>query len=139
MMSDRLLTMFRVLIVVVFFLGAAAIVVAASAAGADPPKMETAPATVVSTTPTEPTATQTTGTRDPDDLSWHSVDGGGGISSSGNLSLIGAIGQPESGLSAGGTQALAGGLWASTQTSHLFSDGFESGDTLQWNNSSPKN
>jgi len=137
MMSGRLLTWFRVLIVVVFFLGAAVRVVAASAAGSDPPEAETQPVTVVSTASAEPASAQNTATRDADDLSWHSIDGGGGISSSGNLSLIGAIGQPESGLSAGGTQALAGGLWASSQTSHLFSDGFESGDMLQWSNSSP--
>jgi len=137
MMSGRLLTWFRVLMVVVFFLGAAGLVAAASAAGSDPPDVETQPVTVISTAQTDTAATQTTTTRDPDDLSWHSIDGGGGVSAGGSLSLIGAIGQPESGLSESGAQTLAGGLWASSQTSHLFSDGFESGDTLQWSNSSP--
>ncbi len=137
MMSDRLLTWVRVSIVVVFFIGAAALVAAASAAGSDPPEVETQPATLVSTAPADTTTTQTTATRDPDDLSWHSIDGGGGVSTGGSLSLIGAIGQPESGRSENGAQALSGGLWASSQTSHLFSDGFESGDTLQWSNSSP--
>ena len=137
MMSGRLLTLFRVLIVVVFFLSTAAIVAAASAAESDPPEVVTRPVTLVSTAPTDTTTTQTTATRDPDDLSWHSIDGGGGVSTGGSLSLIGAIGQPESGRSENGAQALSGGLWASSQTSHLFSDGFESGDTLQWSNSSP--
>ncbi|RLE19588.1 MAG: hypothetical protein DRJ65_20085 [Acidobacteria bacterium] len=137
MISGHLLTWFRVLIVVPLFWNTAALVAAASAAGADPPTMETAPATVVSTTPTEATAAQSTATRDADDLSWHSIDGGGGVSASGGLSLVGAIGQPESGLSAGGTQALVGGLWASSKTPLLFSDGFESGDVLQWDISSP--
>lgn len=139
MISGRFLTWFRVSIVVVFFLGGIAIVATAEAAGPDPPEVEPQPVIAASAPPTEPVTAQSTATRDADDLSWHSIDGGGGVSASGSLSLIGVIGQPESGLSAGGTQVLVGGLWASDQTSHLFSDGFESGDTLQWNNSSPKN
>jgi len=137
MSSGRCLTWVSISIVVLFLLGAAAIVAAASAAGPDPPEVETQPVTLVSTAPADTTATQSAATRDPDDLSWHSIDGGGGTSASGGLSLTGAIGQPESGLSAGGTQVLTGGLWASGQTSHLFSDSFESGDTLQWGSSSP--
>ncbi len=137
MVSGRLLTLFRVSIVMVFFLGGAALVAAASAAGSGPPEVMAQPVTMVSTAPADTAATQSTATRDPDDLSWHSIDGGGAVSTGGSLSLIGAIGQPESGLSEYGAQALAGGLWASSQTSHLFSDGFESGDTLLWNNSSP--
>lgn len=75
--------------------------------------------------------------RGPDSMTWLSIDGGGGTSGGGSLSLTAALGQPESGLSAVGTQTLVGGLWASSQTPHLFSDSFESGDTLIWSTNLP--
>ena len=46
------------------------------------------------------------------DLSWCSVDGGGGMSAGGNYALQGAIGQPDAGTLAGGGYALAGGFWS---------------------------
>ena len=45
------------------------------------------------------------------DLSWWTVDGGGGSSSGGNYSLSGTIGQPDAASSAGGGYTLAGGFW----------------------------
>jgi len=46
------------------------------------------------------------------DLSWSSVDGGGGtFSTGGGYSLGGAAGQPDAGLAIGGDYSLAGGLW----------------------------
>jgi hypothetical protein len=46
------------------------------------------------------------------DLSWWTVDGGGGISSSdGGYSLGGTAGQPDAGLLSGDTFTLAGGFW----------------------------
>ena len=75
--------------------------------------------------------------RDPDTMAWHSIDGGGGSSSGGSLSLTVAIGQPETGLSALGTETLVGGLWALSHTSHLFSDSFDSGGTLVWSTTVP--
>lgn len=134
MISDLFSMWFRVLVVAAFSLSTVAFVASTSAASSDPPEAVTQQVTVISRTPTEPATKGTTSTRDPDDLSWHSIDGGGGVSASGGLSLIGAIGQPESGPSAAGTQLLAGGLWASSQTSHIFSDSFESGSTIQWSN-----
>lgn len=49
------------------------------------------------------------------DLTWSSVDGGGGTSTGGSYSLSGSAGQPDaSGDTAlsGGTYALTGGFWA---------------------------
>jgi len=45
------------------------------------------------------------------DLSWHTVDGGGGTSSGGNYVLSGTIGQPDAGTLSGGTYNLIGGFW----------------------------
>ena len=44
-------------------------------------------------------------------LSWNSVDGGGGTSSASSYSLSGAIGQADAGAMAGGNYNLAGGFW----------------------------
>jgi hypothetical protein len=46
------------------------------------------------------------------DLSWWTVDGGGGASTiAGGYSLSGSIGQPDVGLLAGSDYSLAGGFW----------------------------
>ena len=46
------------------------------------------------------------------DLSWHTVDGGGGsFSSGGSYRLGGTIGQPDAGVLAGGEFVLVGGFW----------------------------
>jgi len=52
------------------------------------------------------------------DLSWHSLDGGGGVSSGGGFELAGTIGQPDAGvvLSGGGFE-LVGGFWAAAASS----------------------
>lgn len=46
------------------------------------------------------------------DLSWNSVDGGGGTSVGGTFALHGSVGQPDAGDLAGGTFTLSGGFWA---------------------------
>ena len=46
------------------------------------------------------------------DLSWHTIDGGGGTSTGGNFSLSGTIGQPDAGTMSGGNFTLVGGFWA---------------------------
>jgi hypothetical protein len=46
------------------------------------------------------------------DLSWSTVDGGGGTSSGGSYSLGGTVGQPDAGVLSGGGYTLAGGFWA---------------------------
>ena len=45
------------------------------------------------------------------DLTWSSIDGGGGFSETGNLSIEGTIGQPDAGVSSSGTLSVTGGLW----------------------------
>jgi hypothetical protein len=48
----------------------------------------------------------------PYDLSWSTIDGGGGtFSTGGPYSLGGTIGQPDPGLLAGGDYTLGGGFW----------------------------
>lgn len=46
------------------------------------------------------------------DLSWHTIDGGGGRSSGSNYVLHGTAGQPDAGDMSGGNFALQGGFWA---------------------------
>jgi hypothetical protein len=46
------------------------------------------------------------------DLSWHTVDGGGGSSAGGGFELAGTIGQADAGISGSGTMAVAGGFWS---------------------------
>ncbi len=45
------------------------------------------------------------------DLSWNTVDGGGGTSSGGDFVLRGTIGQPDAGDLSGGDFTLRGGFW----------------------------
>ena len=47
----------------------------------------------------------------PYDLSWFTVDGGGGTSTGGVYSVSGTIGQPDAGVMSGGGYALTGGFW----------------------------
>ena len=46
------------------------------------------------------------------DLSWHSIDGGGGLSTGGGYELTGTIGQPDAGEMTGGGYFLHGGFIA---------------------------
>jgi hypothetical protein len=64
------------------------------------------------------------------DLSWTTVDQGGGRASGGVFSIDGTIAQPDAAPPiAGGAYAASGGYWAGVQTgpsaSLLFKDGFE--------------
>lgn len=48
------------------------------------------------------------------DLTWNSIDSGGGtFSTGGNYSLGGTIGQPDAGTQSGGSYTLTGGFWVS--------------------------
>jgi len=44
-------------------------------------------------------------------ISWHTIDGGGGRSSGGSYVLTGTIGQPDAGAMSGGDYELLGGFW----------------------------
>jgi len=50
------------------------------------------------------------------DLSWYTIDGGGGTSSGGSFELTGTIGQPDAGVMTGGAPGnefeLVGGFWS---------------------------
>jgi len=45
------------------------------------------------------------------ELSWYTIDGGGGQSSGGAYTLTGTIGQPDAAWSSGGKYELLGGFW----------------------------
>ena len=45
------------------------------------------------------------------ELSWYTIDGGGGRSSGGDFTLTGTIGQPDAAWSSGGQYELLGGFW----------------------------
>jgi hypothetical protein len=46
------------------------------------------------------------------ELSWSTIDGGGGRSTGGDYALVGTIGQPDATYSAGGPYEVFGGFWA---------------------------
>jgi hypothetical protein len=46
------------------------------------------------------------------DISWFSIDGGGGTSSGGTYSVTGTIGQPDAGVLSGGNYSIVGGFWS---------------------------
>jgi hypothetical protein len=75
----------------------------------------------------------------PYDMSWWSVDGGGGSSSGGVFAVTGAIGQPDAGLAGGCGVVLEGGIWSGPAPCEtpLFCDGFETGDFGAWTGVTP--
>lgn len=50
------------------------------------------------------------------DLTWFTIDGGGGASTGGVYTVSGTVGQPDAGVLSGGNFTLAGGFWAAVQT-----------------------
>ncbi len=52
------------------------------------------------------------------DLSWNTVDGGGGASSGGAYTLGGTVGQPDAGAMSGGDYTVVGGFWGGTATQY---------------------
>lgn len=47
----------------------------------------------------------------PYEITWYSIDGGGGTSTGGVYSVSGTIGQPDAGVMSGGAYSLIGGFW----------------------------
>lgn len=45
------------------------------------------------------------------EISWHTIDGGGGVSGGGQYVVMGTIAQPEAGEMSGGSYELLGGFW----------------------------
>ena len=54
------------------------------------------------------------------DLSWGSIDGGGGTSSGGSYTLSGTIGQPDAGVLTGGNYILGGGFWGGGTLAEMY-------------------
>ena len=50
------------------------------------------------------------------DLTWSTIDGGGGTSTGGVFSISGTIGQPDAGAMSSGSFQLTGGFWGVVQT-----------------------
>jgi hypothetical protein len=51
------------------------------------------------------------------DLTWSTIDGGGGGSTGGGYQLAGTLGQPDAGATlSGGVYSLSGGFWAGAST-----------------------
>ncbi|MBN2257201.1 MAG: hypothetical protein JW704_05185 [Anaerolineaceae bacterium] len=46
------------------------------------------------------------------EVSWYTIDGGGGSSSGGNYLVMGSIGQPDAGSQSGSGHGLTGGFWS---------------------------
>ncbi len=53
------------------------------------------------------------------DLTWNTVDGGGGESAGDSYSLSGTIGQAEAGVMSGGSYTLSGGFWGGASAVNL--------------------
>ena len=53
------------------------------------------------------------------DLSWWTVDGGGGSSTAGSYTLSGTAGQPDPSVLAGGSYTLTGGFWSAASQGQL--------------------
>jgi hypothetical protein len=70
--------------------------------------------------------------RDPYVLDWWTMDGGGGPSAGGVYDVLGTLGQPDVGRAIGGSYLLSGGFLAGSDTSLVFAEGFELGDTSAW-------
>jgi len=54
------------------------------------------------------------------DLSWNTIDGGGGTSAASGYTLTGTLGQPDAGTLSGGSYTLQGGFWSALAGSSLF-------------------
>jgi hypothetical protein len=59
------------------------------------------------------------------ELTWSTIDGGGGRSTGGDYALVGTIGQPDAGEMAGGDYQLSGGFWGGGPTPALCFVNFE--------------
>ncbi len=52
------------------------------------------------------------------ELTWYTIDGGGGTLSGGVYTLDGSIGQPDAGTLSGGSYTLVGGYWSGNATTY---------------------
>lgn len=52
------------------------------------------------------------------DLSWSTIDGGGGDSAGGDFQLAGTVGQPDAGVMSGGDFVLISGFWGGARPTY---------------------
>jgi hypothetical protein len=52
------------------------------------------------------------------EITWFTIDGGGGESAGGGYTLAGTIGQPDAGVLIGGNYTLSGGFWSGAAGSY---------------------
>jgi hypothetical protein len=52
------------------------------------------------------------------DLSWSTIDGGGGDSAGGDFQLAGTVGQPDAGAMSGGDFVVTGGFWGGARPTY---------------------
>lgn len=68
------------------------------------------------------------------DLSWYTIDGGGGVSAAGAFTLSGTIGQPDAGPAggamSGGAFSMVGGFWSGAVSATCVCPGDVNGDAL---------
>lgn len=70
--------------------------------------------------------------RDPFNLDWWTIDGGGGPAAGGDFELLATIGQADVGTAIGDDYLLQSGFLAGGDLGILFVDGFDSGTTGRW-------
>lgn len=67
------------------------------------------------------------------EVRWSTLDGGGGLATAGQYTVIGTVGQTDAGAPMlGGSYSVRGGFWTTAASASVFSDGFESGDLAAW-------
>jgi hypothetical protein len=52
------------------------------------------------------------------EITWYTIDGGGGSATGGAYTLNGTVGQPDAGTLIGGSYTLAGGYWSGSASVH---------------------
>jgi len=57
------------------------------------------------------------------EMDWRTVDGGGAVMGGGGLTVSGTAGQPDTGVSTGGTLALEAGFWPGPEAGRCDADG----------------
>lgn len=70
--------------------------------------------------------------RDPFNLDWWTIDGGGGPAAGGDFELLATIGQADVGTAIGEDYLLQSGFLAGGDRGILFVDGFENGTSDRW-------
>ncbi|MCH7791777.1 MAG: hypothetical protein IID31_05810 [Planctomycetes bacterium] len=79
-------------------------------------------ALIVAFVPALLTGFANTATAQPFDISWYTIDCGGGPSAGGSFQLSGTIGQHDAGVMSGGPFTLTGGFWSGAGAALCYAD-----------------